>query len=126
MGAEYLHVGGLHPEAENDNGCMMREFLKRTGMIAVNTNEANGNGGGKTWYSEYCQKGTRVDYVLVDEELWRMGGHTDLCHRTWRTIRALARKRCEDHVPVQWQTKNWGGPNEEVREIGGMILIWGQ
>ena len=35
--SDYLHIGDKRPDEENPSGTLMREFLERTGMEALNT-----------------------------------------------------------------------------------------
>ena len=62
---ETVWVGTEGAEIENAQGSLIRDFLRRTGMVAANT--LPGRDGGPTqWGAAHCH---RIDYYLLDPEL---------------------------------------------------------
>ena len=67
-------IGGVAPEAENNNGARLREFLCEVELVAVNTF----HDAGTTWTSTYGTK-TRIDYVLTTQKLATLVSRCTTC-----------------------------------------------
>ena len=110
-GRDYVHIGDHGAETENINGKLMREFLEKTNMVAVNTKFREASG--KTWYGG---KGgaTRVDYILVDETNIHDGDRALLSRELHRRLRTMIGLEVNDHVPICWQFRYeaWHSPQE--------------
>ena len=65
---EYPHIGPYHPEQENPNGKVFRQFLEQVNLIATNTwtQEAS-----TYTYSHSLGYKTRPDFIAVDCNTWR-------------------------------------------------------
>ena len=73
-------------EVENHNGTLMREFLERDNMVAVNTTSPRASG--KTWHGGR-KAATRGDYVLVDAARIHQGDYAVLGRELHRRLRTL-------------------------------------
>ena len=72
---DYIHVGANGREVENQNGTLLREFLERDNMVAVNTKSARASG--KTWY------GGRKPLQGLTTYWWTLPGCTLTTTRCW-------------------------------------------
>ena len=90
---DFRPVGGEGAVEENENGRILREFLEAEKMVAANTWMA---AAGPTWIGD--GRTSRVDYILVDEQLWAGQKRVVRRVREHRALRARAGQRFNDHV----------------------------
>ena len=92
----YGPVGAEGVEEENENGRQLREFMEAERIVAANTWVAAA--AGPTWIGD--GRTSRVDYLVVDEQIWRGEKWVVREVREHRALRASAGQRFNDHVPV--------------------------
>ena len=94
---EYRPVGPEGAEVENENGCIMREFLEEERMVAVNTWDRQA--AGHTWTGGRKAK-QRVDYILIDIDKFTTDVKSYRGVREQKNLRARAGLYVTDHIPV--------------------------